>query len=79
MSSRAHKILEQALALPVEQRAYLVEALQESIGPIESQEEVDDAWKAEIARRLRSIKDGSAVLDSLEDVEQELSQVLEEE
>lgn len=78
MSPRAHKILEQALALPVEQRAYLVEALQESIGPIESQEEVDDAWKAEIARRLQSIKDGSAVLDSLEDVEQELSQVLEE-
>jgi putative addiction module component (TIGR02574 family) len=78
MTSRAHKILEEALTLPIEQRAYLVEALQESIGPIESQEEVDDAWKAEIARRLQSIKDGSAVLDSLEDVEQELSQVLEE-
>lgn len=78
MTSRAHKILEEALTLPEEDRAYLAEALQDSIGPVDSQQEVDAAWKEEISRRLLSIKDGTAVLDSLEDVERELSQVLEE-
>lgn len=78
MTSRARKILEEALALPEEDRVYLVEALQESIEHVESQEEVDAAWREEIVRRVRSIKDGTAVLHKLEDVERELSQILEE-
>ena len=40
MTSRARKILEEALTLPEEDRLYLVEALQESIEPVESHEEV---------------------------------------
>jgi putative addiction module component (TIGR02574 family) len=78
MTSRARKILEEALTLPEEDRLYLAEALQESVEPVESQEEVDAAWHEEIVRRVRSIKDGSAVLHSLDDVERELSQILEE-
>jgi putative addiction module component (TIGR02574 family) len=78
MTSRARKILEEALTLPEEDRLYLAEALQESVETVESQEEVDAAWRQEIVRRVRSIKDGSAVLHSLDDVERELSQILEE-
>jgi len=78
MTSQARKILEEALALPEEDRVYLVEALQESIEPVESQEDVDAAWREEITKRVRSIKDGTAVLHKLEDVERELSQILEE-
>ncbi len=77
MTSQARKVLEQALALPEEDRLYLVEALQESL-PAESQAEIDAAWKDELVRRARSIQDGSAVLVGIEDVDRELSAVLEE-
>jgi putative addiction module component (TIGR02574 family) len=71
MRSQARKILERALALPEEDRLYLVEALQESL-PSESQEEIDAAWKDELARRIQSIDDGTAVLHDGETVLREL-------
>ena len=77
MTSEARKILEQALALPEEDRAQLADALHESLAA-ESQEQVDSAWKDEIVRRARSLKDGSAVLVEIDDVERELAKVLEE-
>jgi len=72
MTSQARKILEEALALPEEDRVYLVEALQESIEPVESQEEVDAAWREEIVRRVKSIEDGTAVLLDGDEVMHEL-------
>ena len=62
MTSQARKILEEALALPEDERLFLAEALQESVEHVESQEDVDAAWREEIARRLKSIEDGTAVL-----------------
>jgi putative addiction module component (TIGR02574 family) len=62
MTSEAHKLLEQVLALPEEDRLYLAEALQDSLEPVESQEEIDAAWKDELVRRVQSIEDGAAVL-----------------
>jgi putative addiction module component (TIGR02574 family) len=77
MTSQAKKVLEQALALPEEDRLYLVEALQESL-PVESQADIDSAWQDEIVRRVRSIKDGTAVLVDIDAVDREISKVLEE-
>lgn len=71
MTSQAKKLLEQVLALPEEDRHYLVEAIQESL-PAETQEEINAAWEEEIARRVQSIKDGTAVLLDGEQVMREL-------
>jgi putative addiction module component (TIGR02574 family) len=49
------KILQEALALPREDRARVLEALQESLGPDEQWEQ---AWAAEIDRRLRNLDEG---------------------
>jgi putative addiction module component (TIGR02574 family) len=69
MSSAAPKpvttpeeILEQALRLPKEQRLRLAGQIWESIDDDGWPTDVHPAWKAEIARRLSSIKNGTAVL-----------------
>jgi putative addiction module component (TIGR02574 family) len=54
----AEKILADALALPVEEREALVEALSDSLDPVELSPE----WQAEIARRIDSIDRGEATL-----------------
>jgi putative addiction module component (TIGR02574 family) len=72
MTSHARKLLEQVLALPEEDRLYLVEALQDSLEPVGSQEEVDAAWKDEISRRMTSIENGTAILHDGETVLREL-------
>lgn len=71
MTSQAKKLLEQVLALPEEDRLYLVEAIQESL-PADSQEAIDAAWEDEIARRTKSIEDGTAVLLDGDQVMREL-------
>jgi putative addiction module component (TIGR02574 family) len=72
MTSQARKILQEALKLPKKDRLYLVEALQDSVEPVESQKEVDAAWRKEIVRRVKSIKDGTAVLLDGDEVVREL-------
>jgi len=57
-------LLEEAMALPEAQRAELAALLLRSLEPDDepelSDEEWQQAWSAEIERRLRSIDDGSA-------------------
>lgn len=50
----AKKILDQALALPADERAALVDALNASL----EEGEVSAAWKTEIARRIGAIERG---------------------
>lgn len=78
MMSRARKIIEEALALPKEELLLVVAELQESVESIDSPEEIDAAWRDEIVKRLRSLQDGSAVLHDGEEVDRELSKILEE-
>ncbi len=54
----AEKVLADALALTTEEREALVEALGDSLDPIELSPE----WKAEIARRIESVERGDATL-----------------
>jgi putative addiction module component (TIGR02574 family) len=49
------KVLQEALALPSEDRARLLEALQESLEP---DEEWGKAWAAEVARRVKDLDEG---------------------
>jgi putative addiction module component (TIGR02574 family) len=65
------KVLQEALALPREDRARVLEALQESLEP-EDQEVLTEAaweaaWTAEIDRRLRDLDEGRATAISYEE------------
>ena len=75
MSSPVQKILDEIYTLPKEQRA-LVRAELDSLDEDVAQGDVDREWDDEIARRVSSIKDGTAVLHSDEHVEQRIRQIL---
>ena len=62
MTSAAKKILEEALALPQDEREELVGELSRSFDPVELSPE----WEAEIARRVRQIESGEAVFHDAE-------------
>ena len=72
MSSRARKVLEEALSLPEEDRLLIAAELRGSVDASSSQEDVEEAWRDEVERRLKSIEDGTAVLHEWDDVEREL-------
>ena len=57
MSSNASKLLEEALKLPVEARAALAGSLLESLDD-SVDEDVEQAWAVEIARRLEEVQSG---------------------
>lgn len=61
MSSKAEKIVSEALELPTTVRAFLAEKLIESLD-IESGGELSPEWKEEIEKRCREIDEGSAQL-----------------
>lgn len=54
-------LLDEALALPEDQRAALVNSLQRTLASRPS-EEVEAAWAQEIARRVEDVRSGSAEL-----------------
>lgn len=57
MSSAAAKLLEEALKLPVEARAALAGSLLDSLDDT-IDEDVEQAWAVEIARRLEEVQSG---------------------
>lgn len=61
-SPTPEELLEQVLRLPKEQRLVLADRIWQSVEDEGWPAELHPAWKAEIARRLKSLKDGSAVL-----------------
>jgi putative addiction module component (TIGR02574 family) len=67
MSSEARKILEQALALPSEERAALLEALGESLEP--GDDTLSAEWKAEIESRIAAVERGESKLIPGDEVE----------
>lgn len=62
MTSQARKILEEALALPDEERRLIAIELRDSLEPTDSADEVDAAWRDELVRRARRIETGESVL-----------------
>ncbi len=65
MSSPAERIIDEALALPNEERRTVVERLTQSLVDDDA---VDPAWRDEILRRLATLRDGSATLESWDEV-----------
>ena len=76
MSSRTRKILEEALSLPKEDWLLIAAELRGSVDASSSPEDVEEAWRDEAVRRLKSIEDGTAVLHEWDQVERELLDVV---
>ncbi|MGB5283416.1 MAG: addiction module protein [Polyangiales bacterium] len=74
MTSATKKILEDALALPEEQRATLVAALNESLEAAE--DDLSPHWKAEIARRIEAVERGESSLIPGDEVEARIRETL---
>ena len=70
MGSEARKILEQALALPSEERAAILEALGESLEP--GEEVLNPEWKAEVERRIAAVERGESKLIPGDEVEERI-------
>lgn len=58
--SEPSRILEEALALPATERARLAASLISSLEP-EEDSNVEQAWRAEVARRVEELDNGTAV------------------
>jgi putative addiction module component (TIGR02574 family) len=67
MSSAGHKILQDVLALPEDERAEIAAQLIESLDA-SPEAGVDEAWAAEIERRCALLDAGQAVTSDWEDV-----------
>jgi putative addiction module component (TIGR02574 family) len=67
VTAEARKIFEQALALPEQERAALIDALADTLQG-EEQAEIDEAWRVEILRRVEQVRKGEVTLESWEDV-----------
>jgi len=76
VTSTTKKILEDALALPEEQRATLVAALNESLETTE--DDLTPEWKAEIARRIEAVERGDSRLIPGDEVEARIRKTLRE-
>ncbi|MEP6820553.1 MAG: addiction module protein [bacterium] len=57
--SEPSRILEEALALPAAERARLAASLISSLEP-EEDSDVEQAWRAEVARRVEELDNGTA-------------------
>ncbi|HZO25699.1 MAG TPA: addiction module protein [Chloroflexota bacterium] len=68
----ADEILEDALALPVEIRARIAGSLIESLDEGALDEQADELWSAEIARRIADIDAGRVQLVPWSDVRRRL-------
>ncbi len=67
MSSVGHKILQDVLALPENERAEIAARLLESLDS-GADSGIDEAWAAEIERRCVALDAGEAVASDWEDV-----------
>ena len=71
MSRPAAEILRDALELPDDARAALVDSLLESLDT-EVDDDVEEAWREEIFRRLQQIDSGAAKMIPWEEVRESL-------
>jgi len=71
MNTESRQLLRSALALPESDRAEIAASLIHSLDT-ETDENVDEAWAAEIQRRIESINNGEVKLVPWDDVMQEM-------
>ncbi len=71
MNTKSQQLLQSALPLPESDRAELAASLIHSLDT-DTDENVDEAWAAEIQRRIESIDNGEVKLVPWDDVMQEM-------
>lgn len=76
VTSSARKVLEEALALPEEDRRRVAEALLDSV-PRETEQEVESAWRDEVVRRIAEVDRGEVVLETWSEVKQRIRETLD--
>lgn len=59
MSAKMEKLTQDALTLPDTERAHLAQTLLQSLEPV-AEEGIEEAWDAEVARRLEEVHQGTA-------------------
>jgi putative addiction module component (TIGR02574 family) len=77
MDNQAVEVLKDALALPIEARAALIDSLIESLDPA-TDENAEGVWKAEIGRRIQEIDSGAVELTPWQVARRRLRDRLEE-
>ena len=73
MTPAAAQILEAAMALSDEERAELAARLNDSLQGLDTPE-IAEAWRHEIARRLKEIDDGTVEMIPAEEVHRQLKE-----
>ena len=74
MTAQAKKIFEEALALPEQDRAALVDALTDSLLAVEAP--LGPEWTAEIARRIEAVERGESRLIPGDEVDARVREAL---
>jgi putative addiction module component (TIGR02574 family) len=77
MSSETSKLLKQALSLSADERAALANSLLDSLVGADD-EGVQEAWDAEIARRIQNLKSGKAITVPWEELHGQLLTMVNE-
>ena len=62
MISQARKILEEALALPDEERRLVAIALRDSLETADPADDIDAAWREALVRRAQRVESSKSVL-----------------
>lgn len=76
VTSSARKVLEEALALPEEDRRRVAEVLIDST-PRESEQEIESAWRDEVMHRIEEVRRGEVALESWSEVKQRIRETLD--
>lgn len=76
MSPRVAELLQEIKQLPKEERDALRAELDELDDAQHDVSSLHPAWRDELARRVQSLKDGSAELYDWEDVKRELDEIV---
>ena len=72
------QVLEDALALPSDERARLAHELLLSLDDHEDEKDAHAMWTDELARRLREVREGTAELADFDDVDAYVTKKLAE-
>jgi putative addiction module component (TIGR02574 family) len=74
VTAAAKKLLEDALALPEQERAALIDALADSL--VGEEDDLSPEWKVEIARRIEAVERGESHLIPGDEVEARIRETL---
>jgi putative addiction module component (TIGR02574 family) len=78
MNPEISDLLKRALALPVDERAALANTLLDTLESMNESVSIQEAWDAEVARRIEDLKAGKAVTVPWEQLHRELLAMVNE-